>query len=445
MNAASLPKWNSMGEIDEDSRKEINDLIAAVERKAGVRERMTTASMLGRYKVLKEAFGAGICVFKDGVIEETNTAFDSMLGFTINGPKGFDVSSFIEPADMDKLLAKMEKGAEDPCEIKFIRRDGSYFYAWAMLRNIEFNSEKVTALTVFNITQYVEEKRVLKEETAFLEDVFNKLPDAFFVADLQGRLMRWNVAFEQISGYSEGELADMSIIDFIEEEDMPIVEEEMVEAFENNIRETIEVTAIAKDGRRMPYEFSGGFLIDDEGKPIGVYGIGRDITYHKRALNILELQRDLALKILEADSLRQVFEFCLADVLFATGIDSGSIYKYERANGSFKMVNSVGLPQPLVFALKNMAGGSIEAAQMRAGKPNYRARDIIAISKNGSEANERLRCVALVPIFHNGVLQGCLCAMSHEPGEISEESRAVIEGLMPQIGKHIHWAQRQFA
>lgn len=445
MNAMSRPQWNTMGEIDEDSQREIKDLIAAVERKAGVRERMTNASLLGRYKVLKEAFGAGICVFKDGIIEETNTVFDSMVGYTVNGLKGFDIHGFIEPADMERLESKMHEGNEEPCEIKFTRRDGSYFYAWAMLKNIDYNKDKVMALTVFNVTQYVEEKKALKEEAIFLEDTFNKLPDAFFVADLRGKLMRWNIALKQISGYSDEELADLSMINLIDEEDLPKIEEEVVEAFENDITKVIEVTAITKDGRKIPYEFSGGFLTDDEGNPIGVYGIGRDITYYRRALNIVELQRDLALKILEADSMQQVFEFCLADVLAAAGIDSGSIYSYERETGSFKMTGSIGLPEPLMFALKKIAGDSIEAAQIRAGKPIYRVRDIIAISKSGSNANEKVRCVALVPIFHDGNLQGCFYAISHEPEDISEDSKAAIEGLTSHMGRHIHWARGHFA
>jgi len=41
---------------------------------------------------------------------------------------------------------------------------------------------------------------------------------------------------------------------------------------------SVEALFVAKDGRQIPYEFSASLLCDAHGKPIGISGVGRDLT-----------------------------------------------------------------------------------------------------------------------------------------------------------------------
>ena len=44
---------------------------------------------------------------------------------------------------------------------------------------------------------------------------------------------------------------------------------------------SIEASAVTKDGTHIPFEFTGNLLKDYKGIPIGICGIGRDITERK--------------------------------------------------------------------------------------------------------------------------------------------------------------------
>jgi PAS domain S-box-containing protein/putative nucleotidyltransferase with HDIG domain len=121
-----------------------------------------------------------------------------------------------------------------------------------------------------------------KKEKAFTENALNTLQDVFFVFDLDGRLSIWNKAMSEVTGYSDAEISSMQPPDFFSGEDIQRVVETIGMVVKEG-RASIEATAITKDGRHIPYEFTGAILKDQEGRPIGICGIGRDITNRKKA------------------------------------------------------------------------------------------------------------------------------------------------------------------
>ncbi|MBN1288800.1 MAG: PAS domain S-box protein [Actinobacteria bacterium] len=443
MSADSKKQPNIVGEIN-DTEKQIRELIVAREG-GGAQGEAASGLLKEQYKALKEASAAGVCIYKDGRIEEANIEFASMLGFQTYEVFGLGTLSFVQTADREKIASRMKSGQEDPCEVELVRKDGTSLYAWVKARNMEFNGGTASALTFFDISDFVESRAELEDELDFLECAYNNLPDPFYIADLSGRLMRWNRAMKTVSGYSDEELSGMSITDFVAKEDIVKVGEAVNESFEKGVGKVIEVTAVTRDGKRIPFEFYGGILADGDENPIGVCGVGREISSRRRALKIVELQRDLALKVMEAKGLPQVFEICLDVVLKATGLDSGSIYLYDHSAGTFEMVRSIGLSEPFILAARHMSAESRDVSQLKAGKPVYRVHEMLAVSRDGAEIGERLKCLALVPLSHSDVLLGCLSVTSHTLEEIPRESKALIEALIAQIGRHIVWAQQHFA
>lgn len=444
MGAKGKKQPNIVGEID-DAQKQIRELIVASKETKDAKGETVSGVMKDQYRVLKEGSAAGVCVYKDGRIVEANAAFSSMLGFQSYEVFGLGPLSFVLNGDREKITSRMKSGNEDPCEVELMRKDGTSVRAWAKVKSVEFDGALASVVTFFDVSGYVEAREELEDDLIFLESACDGMSDAFYVADLKGRLIRWNNAFRDLYGYTEEELSGMSITDFVVKEDIVKLGEAVNKAFEEGVGYTVEVTAVTRDGRRIPYEFNGGLLTDGEGELIGICGIGRDTSSLKRATKIAELQRDLALKVMEAKGLPQVFEFCLDTVLKATGLDSGSIYLHDHNSGTFEMVSFIGLSEPFVLAARHISTNSPDAAQLKAGKPVYRVHEMLAVTRDGAEVGERLRCLAMVPISHNGVLLGCLSVTSHTLEEIPGGSKALLEAMIPQIGTHICWAQHHFA
>ena len=50
----------------------------------------------------------------------------------------------------------------------------------------------------------------LLDEKAFMEEALNCLPDIFAVLEIEGKLFRWNLRLNKVTGYSDTELASMN-------------------------------------------------------------------------------------------------------------------------------------------------------------------------------------------------------------------------------------------
>jgi|GEM_PF-1139763 len=122
----------------------------------------------------------------------------------------------------------------------------------------------------------------LKEEQAFTENALNSLKDLFFVFDLEERLLRWNKTMNNVLGYSDSEIASMKPTDFFEKEAAERISKTILAVVKEGSAD-IEELIVTKDGRQIPYEFTAALLRDYKGIPIGISGVGRDVTERKAA------------------------------------------------------------------------------------------------------------------------------------------------------------------
>ncbi|MFC1898115.1 cache domain-containing protein [Candidatus Cloacimonadota bacterium] len=131
----------------------------------------------------------------------------------------------------------------------------------------------------------------IKQENDFTERALNAQMDTFFLFDpVAGKALRWNKSFEEISGYSAGEIAALPAPQtYYNEEDLNKALE-----FINGISErefgTIELNLITKSGEKIPTEYSVKSIKDDQSELL--ISIGRNITERKRIQKELEKYRD---------------------------------------------------------------------------------------------------------------------------------------------------------
>jgi PAS domain S-box-containing protein len=149
--------------------------------------------------------------------------------------------------------------------------------------------ERIILLAIEDITERkrleVTERKLsdekLKEEKTFIENALNAMKDVFFVFDLEGKFLRWNKTLNSVTGYLDREIALMKPVDLFRNDDIRII----TEAIQTAVKEgsvTVEALFFTKDGRQIPYDFSASLLRGAHGKPIGISGVGRDLTEHKK-------------------------------------------------------------------------------------------------------------------------------------------------------------------
>ncbi|MDD2741407.1 MAG: ATP-binding protein, partial [Rhodocyclaceae bacterium] len=111
----------------------------------------------------------------------------------------------------------------------------------------------------------------------------------FYLFDASGRFVRWNKHFNEITGYSDDELATMHGPDFFSGLDQVRIAAAMEETFRDG---TTSIEALFQDryGQGIPYLFSGTRMVIDGGAYL--LGVGIDISERKQAEAELKQHRD---------------------------------------------------------------------------------------------------------------------------------------------------------
>ncbi len=106
--------------------------------------------------------------------------------------------------------------------------------------------------------------------------------DVVYTTDLAGQFTSFNTAAERVMGYPLEKILAMNIAELVAPECLELARANIRSKVAGGPATTYEVKIIAQDGRRVPLEVATT-LIYQQGKPVGIQGIARDITARKQA------------------------------------------------------------------------------------------------------------------------------------------------------------------
>ena len=135
----------------------------------------------------------------------------------------------------------------------------------------------------------------LRIEKQFSDSIINMLPGIFYMYDERLHFLRWNNRFEEVSGYTRDEFAEMTVLDFFQGNQKEMIRQKTENVFVTGQCD-VEAELTTRGGDNIPFYFSGTKIIHKD-RPC-VLGIGFDISRIKEADNLLrqseEDLRDLA-------------------------------------------------------------------------------------------------------------------------------------------------------
>jgi len=173
----------------------------------------------------------------------------------------------------------------------------------------------------------------LEQQRAFTESLMNSLPDPLYAFDEDGAVLRWDDRLETVTGYSPAEIERMQALEFVAPEDRDRVAETMAAVWDGE-RRSVEAAIQTSDGERIPYEFSGGPLHNEQGDVIGGAGVGRDISewtaHRERLSNLLETTRSL----MQARDRAHVAELATSAARELLGFESSTFRLYDSDAGT---------------------------------------------------------------------------------------------------------------
>ena len=139
-----------------------------------------------------------------------------------------------------------------------------------------------------DITERKQAELALLREQQFSSDIIDALPGVFYLFDANGRFLRWNQHFAEVTGYSNSELAAMQGTDFFIGDDRERVAQAMQQVFVAGAS-SVEAVFRHRDGQGTPYHFSGTRMVIDD-QPY-LLGVGMDISERKAAEAELDTYR----------------------------------------------------------------------------------------------------------------------------------------------------------
>ena len=135
---------------------------------------------------------------------------------------------------------------------------------------------------VRDITDQKTAEEALKESEERYRELFENANDIIYTHDLSGNFTSLNRSGECLIGYTHEEAVQMNLADVLAPEYLNLAREMIARKAAAKASTVYEIDIISKDGRRVRLEVSTQLIFRD-GKPVGVQGIGRDLTERKRS------------------------------------------------------------------------------------------------------------------------------------------------------------------
>ena len=217
-----------------------------------------------------------------------NKAAERIFNITHDEALAMNMTEIIAPEHLDvvkrNLARKIAGDARQTIyEIDCINQDGKR-------STLEVNSSLITKdgvpVAVQGIARDITERKLAEDRSRKNEerykDLFENAHDLIYTHDMDGRFTSFNRAGELMTGYKRSEALEMAIEDVVAPEFWDVARTITNRRETDSCQTMDELEIIAKDGQRVTLELSTRVIIVN-GIPVGVQGIGRDITKRRQA------------------------------------------------------------------------------------------------------------------------------------------------------------------
>ncbi len=240
-------------------------------------------------------------------------------------------------------------------------------------------------------------RKKAEEQLKLFSEAIEEAMDGIQIVDLDGTVVYSNKAVEEIYGFSPSELAGKHVNEM--NADREFADRVIIPHLKMSGRWNGELMVVHKDGRVFPVWISTSMVKNEQGKPIAMVGIIRDVTEQKQAEGILKRHREQLMKLVEdrtreltqaneklrkeiEDRERMEEELLKAQKLESLGILAGGI-AHDFNNLLASIMGNISLAL-LDMKREDTPYRQLEAAERASLRAQDLTRQLLTFSKGGS-------------------------------------------------------------
>ena len=186
---------------------------------------------------------------------------------------------------LDKIKLTLSGEHWESVEIPILHKDGDVKIALWNSANIYDADGKTIIATIAqgqDITLRKNVEKILKESEEKYRLYLETAGEIIIIINVNGKITYSNKAAQKISGYTENELSEISLENFLSADKLKVLKENLAKRIAGDREQGLyEAAFISKEGSRVPVEVNSAVILK-EGKPTGVLITAREITVRKK-------------------------------------------------------------------------------------------------------------------------------------------------------------------
>ncbi len=241
-----------------------------------------------KHRTLIKNAGEAIIVAQDGIIKFVNPKGEELYGRSQEELASRPLTDFIHEEDRD-MVGKRHKRrlrGEEPPKIypfRIINKAGDT--KWVQLSAVPFSWDDKPAVLCYmtDITVRKQAEDALQESEQWIRNIFKSLKEAVFVITPDRIFLDMNEAALEMFGYTKEELVNLpSDITHLDHEHYLEFGKKMEEVLNTGGITNFQFKMRRKNGEIFPSEHTASLMVDNEGKPIGIVSVVRDLSEQKK-------------------------------------------------------------------------------------------------------------------------------------------------------------------
>jgi PAS domain S-box-containing protein len=318
-----------------------------------------------------------VIVFADiaGNIEYVNPQFTKKTGYTSNEVVGNSISLLKSGLTPVKTYTQMWKTilSGNIWKGEFINKskNGDIFVEKTIISPIKDDAGKIINYTALkeDVTELKKAEQALKNSQEKYKAILTNMDDVFYQTDINQNLVLISPSALKYTNFkSVSEMIGKNVPQIFYYK--PNDRVKLIKALQENKGSVTnyEVILKNKDNTAIPFETNSHFVYDNEGNPVGVEGILRNITEQKEAEKKLELQKEQIEAAHKDITDSIIYAKTIQDALFTSKelidlyLDNYFILHKpkEQVGGDFYYLNKIG--KRIIIAIADCTGHGVPGA-----------------------------------------------------------------------------------